>query len=77
VTLQDGTILEGTTALTARQALRSKAPKVSPSKSAPDAMTPVDFSIPLRPFMKTYGKKLSGGHKKLTLLVAHLSKGTE
>jgi hypothetical protein len=40
-------------------------------------MTPVDFSIPLRPFMKTYGKKLSGGHKKLTLLVAHLSKGTE
>jgi hypothetical protein len=75
VTLQDGTILEGTAALTAKQAVRSKAPKVSPSKSVPDAVTSLDFSIPLRPFMKTYGKKLRGGQKKLTLLVAHLCKG--
>ncbi len=35
---------------------------------------PVDFSIPIRPFVKKYGQEMSGP-KKFALLVAYLTKG--
>ena len=36
----------------------------------------IDFSLPIRPFIKRYASKLSGP-KKFTLVLAHLVKGDE
>jgi len=46
----------------------------SPAIAAGEQRQVVDFSKPIRPFMKSYSKSLSGS-KKFVLLVAWLAKG--
>ncbi len=75
VYLKDGSVLEGTTEL---RASGKTAGKVAVTPLKPDTSVRsgslVDFSMPVRPFMKRYGHSLSGP-KKLTLLIAHLAAG--
>jgi len=54
------------------------ASKARPKTTAknPTATTALDFSMPVRPFIKAHSAKMSGAHK-FTLLVAYLCKGDE
>ncbi len=74
VYLQDGTILEGTTALAPPRRKRAGSDAPRQQKDAVVTRPMLDFSTPLRPFMKAHASTLSGA-KKLTLLVAYLAKG--
>jgi hypothetical protein len=75
ITTTDGTVYEGTAVLTSPD----KAPKASSAtkataKMASPKLNDLQFTLPIRPFMKKYGAGLSGS-KRLVLLVAHLVKG--
>ena len=75
ITTADGIVYEGTAVLSSldkaskdSSATRAVTTKVSPKLSG------LQFTLPVRPFMKRYGAGMSGS-KRLVLLVAHLVKG--
>ncbi len=75
VYLDDGISLEGTADLRRKVGTRIKSPHTDFAAEARSGERPQpDFSMPLRPFIKTHGAGLSGP-KKLTLLLAHLTGG--
>jgi hypothetical protein len=41
----------------------------------PANLTKIDFNLPVRPFMKRHANGMSGGPKRLTLLVARIAEG--
>ena len=57
-----------------RQQNKSRTSKKKSQQHDPQKAVQIDFSKPLRPFMKMYGKDLSGP-KKFTLLLSWLAKG--
>ena len=75
VYLDDGIILEGTVELRRKVGTGRKSPRTGSTPEARSGEKPQpDFSMPLRPFIKTHGAGLSGP-KKLTLLLSHLTAG--
>jgi len=75
VYLDDGTSLEGTAELRRKIGAGRGSPRTDFTAEARSGKkTQPDFSMPLRPFIKTHGSELSGP-KKLTLLLSHLTGG--
>jgi hypothetical protein len=72
LTMDDGRVLRGATDLSAETAVREIG-MVRP-EGVGAGHPQFDFRLPTRAFMKKYSGELSGP-KKLTLLVAYLSKG--
>jgi hypothetical protein len=72
VTMDDGTVLRGTTDLFAGTEERQT--DIGKREDVEAELCQLDFRLPTRPFMKRYSGELSGP-KKLTLLVAYLAKG--
>lgn len=74
--LEDGRILQGAAELRlARLERKRTTAPVRGLRGSTKGESELDFSLPIRPFIKTYGARLSSGPKKLTLLVAGLSNG--
>jgi hypothetical protein len=69
VTMDDGTVLRGTTNLSVPAERSTEMPERSDGESVV-----FNFGLPTRAFMKRYAEELSGP-KKLTLLIAHLAHG--
>ncbi|MCU1315777.1 MAG: hypothetical protein JWN63_1099 [Candidatus Acidoferrum typicum] len=75
VYLDDGIRLEGTAELRRKTGTGRRSPHTDFTPEARSGEKPQpDFSMPLRPFIKTHAAGLSGP-KKLTLLLSHLTGG--
>ncbi len=76
VTLDNGTVVEGSVELSVRPS--SNSPKLLPAArdavSKTGSSVPLEFDLDVRPFMKKYGSGLAGP-EKLILIVAHFAKG--
>jgi hypothetical protein len=74
ITTTDGVVYQGTVVLSSMdKAARNPSPTAAARKISP-ALSDLQFTLPIRPFMKKYGAGMSGS-KRLVLLVAHLVKG--
>lgn len=75
VTTETGAVYTGEVELSsvAKERRVSKA-SAAPSPNLSDAEK-IDFGLPVRPFVKKYANGLSGGPKRLTLLIARIAEG--
>jgi hypothetical protein len=75
ITLTDGTVMEGAVELRPRGGATVSSPRVSKVRlmAAAGESSPVDFNLPMRPFIKRYAK--GPGPKKLTWLIAKIAGG--
>jgi hypothetical protein len=75
ITTADGIVYEGTAVLSSLDKVpkNSSATKAAAKRPSP-SLNDLQFTLPVRPFMKRYGAGMSGS-KRLALLVAHMVKG--
>jgi hypothetical protein len=77
VTTSDGVVYEGTAVLSSAQQPLRRSPSVSAKVAGAEVSRKPDdlqFTLPVRPFMKKFGAGKSGP-RRLVLLVAHLAQG--
>jgi hypothetical protein len=75
LTTDDGNTFHGEAELSSHKKPKSAALKTkSASEKSPHVGAGVNLSSPVRPFMKRHARHL-GGPQKLTLLLAHITKG--
>lgn len=75
ITTAEGIVYEGTAVLsTSDKAPKNSSATKAAAKKASPRLSDLQFTLPIRPFMKKYGAGMSGS-KRLVLLVAHLVKG--